>query len=286
MSGVLGLQRKRTGSGAVYLARLPASHTDRLALLVHGLGSSAASWEPVARHAPDGLGLLIPDLPGFGSSPSGSLPPLEAAAEMVEELLEQYLGKTRITIVAHSVGTIVALQALQAVQHERVDRLVLVSGALLTASTIAASPRAVIANPTLTAMVAIHVMAAVTPLSTGCAAAIARNQTLKSALLWPFLAHPGGVCEPELMKVLPHPGGWQSTRAIWSARQVDLAALMARTEIPSRIIHGAEDRLIDREDIAGASNLLPSDDLLELEGCGHWPHIERPAETAAAAFRP
>src|SRR6185369_17671851 len=164
MSGGLGLRRQLTESGAVYLVRSPRRPTDPTALLVHGLGSSAASWQPVARHAPTEAGLVIPDLPGFGNSPSGSSPPLEAAEKMVAELLDEWATERRLILVAHSVGGIVALRALEMAHWERIDRLVLVAGALLTASTVAASARAALSEPSLTAMVAINVAAGVVPL--------------------------------------------------------------------------------------------------------------------------
>jgi pimeloyl-ACP methyl ester carboxylesterase len=284
MGGVLEWRWGSTSAGARYRMRAAAGQEAGVWLFVHGLGSSAACWEPVLRYAPAEVGLLSPDLPGFGASPSGSLSPLEAATEMVTELLDQHLRETRVTVVAHSVGTIVALRALQNVSHGNLERLVLVAGTLLNASRAAASARAALADPRLTVMVGIHAMAGIVPLSASRADLLARHAVLRSAFLWPFLAAPREVGHPDLMAVLPHSGGFQSAKAIWSARNVRLAELMAQTTVPTRMVHGLEDRLIGSAEVRTARDLLHPDRVIELERCGHWPHIERPEETATAAF--
>jgi pimeloyl-ACP methyl ester carboxylesterase len=284
MGGVLEWRWGSTSAGARYRMRAAAGQGAGVWLFVHGLGSSAACWEPVLRYAPAEVGLLSPDLPGFGASPSGSLSPLEAATEMIAELLDQHVRETRVTVVAHSVGTIVALRALQNVPHANLERIVLVAGTLLNASRAAASARAALADPRLTAMVGIHVTGGIVPLSASRADLLARHRLLRSAFLWPFLAAPREVGHRDLMAVLPHPGGFQSAKAIWSARNVRLAELMAQTAVPTRMVHGLEDRLIGSEEVRAACDLLHPDRVVELDRCGHWPHIERPEETATAAF--
>jgi len=203
---------------------------------------------------------------------------------MIVELLQRYMEQARVTVVAHSVGAIVAMRALHRVDSNRLHRFVLVAGTLVSASHVLASAQAATADPKLTAMVGIHALAGAIPLDTRGARAIARHRTLRAALLWPFLAHPQQVPEPDLLAVLPHSGGSESVRAIWSARDVDVRALMAHTEVATRIVCGDRDRLIHVGDVNTARSLLNPDEVVVLEGCGHWPHIERPAQTAAAVF--
>lgn len=280
------LRSESLSSGTTYLIRDSTDSAGGFVLFVHGLGSTAAAWNPVVRNAPDRTGLLVPNLPGFGGSPAkGGVPPLEAATDATAELLQQYLEQGRVTIVAHSVGAIVAMRALhQLVDLSNLHRFVLVAGTLVSASRVLGSVQTVSADPKLTAMVAIHVLAGVIPLDVRAARMIARHRSLRAALLWPFLAHPQGVPEPELLAVLPHPGGSESVRAVWSARDVDIRALMARTRVPTRFVCGDEDRLICVDDVNAARCLLDPDQVVTLEGCGHWPHIERPVQTAAAVF--
>jgi len=278
------LRRERLPSGAAYLIRDPAPGSERTVLLVHGLGSTAAAWEPVVRHAPDDVGLLIPDLPGFGVSPNGDGNPLDAATAMVAELLERATQATEVAIVAHSIGTIVVLKALRQADGAAVPRLVLVAGTLLSASRVLATPGSVVADPALTAMVGVHALAGAIPLDRRAAQLIADHPVLRSMLLWPFLTRPRTVPDDDLLAVLPHRGGTESLRAIWSSRDVSLADLMTSAGVATRIVHGADDRLIDDGDVRAAGELLDADDVVALERCGHWPHIERPAHTAQAAF--
>jgi pimeloyl-ACP methyl ester carboxylesterase len=281
------LRSERLISGAKYLVRDPVDSDGGVVLFVHGLGSTAAAWSPVTWHAPERTGLLVPDLPGFGRSPTrGKAAPLDAATDMVVELLVRYMEQTPVTVVAHSVGAIVAMRALQQVDSRRMHRFVLVAGTLVSASRVLATTQTATAHSGLTAMVGIHVLAGVIPLDARGARTIARHRTLRAALLWPFLAYPQQVSEPDLLAVLPHPGGSEAVRAVWSARNVDIRALMAQTEVSTRIVCGDHDRLIHPGDVNVARSLLDPDEVVVLEGCGHWPHIERPAETAAAVFEP
>jgi pimeloyl-ACP methyl ester carboxylesterase len=274
---------RRLDSGATYLIREPEGDAG-VVVFVHGLGSSGKAWEPVLRYAPEQVGFVIPDLPGFGSSPRAKLPPLEAATDMVVELLRNCMGRSKVTVVAHSVGGIVAMKALNALDRERPDRLVLVSGTLESATHVLATSRRATESLALTAMVGIHVLAGVIPLDSTRARLIARHRSLRAILLWPFLCAPQRVPEEGLEAALPHHGGRESLRAVWSARHADIGTLMANTSIKTQLVYGLNDPLIRKRDIELAHELLKPDETVALDGCGHWPHIERPEQTAALAF--
>ena len=95
-------------------------------LLVHGLTSSSATWEPVMASLGEHAHVIAVDLPGHGSSdkPRGDYS-LGAFAAVLRDLLEK-LGHTSATIVGHSFGGGVALQfAYQFPEY--VERIVLVS---------------------------------------------------------------------------------------------------------------------------------------------------------------
>ena len=95
-------------------------------LLIHGITSSSATWDPVmpalARHAH----VIAPDLLGHGDSDKPKTDySLGAFASVLRDLLE-YLGHPRVTVVGHSLGGGVAMQfAYQYYDH--IERLVLVS---------------------------------------------------------------------------------------------------------------------------------------------------------------
>ncbi len=95
-------------------------------VLLHGLTSSSATWEPVMPALAARAHVIAPDLVGHGSSdkPRGDYS-LGAFATGLRDLLEQ-LGHTRATVVGHSFGGGVALQF--AYQHpEYTERLGLVA---------------------------------------------------------------------------------------------------------------------------------------------------------------
>ncbi len=95
-------------------------------LLVHGLTSSSATWEPVMAALGEHAHVIAVDLPGHGVSdkPRGDYS-LGAFATLLRDLLEK-LGHASATIVGHSFGGGVALQL--AYQYpEYAERIVLVA---------------------------------------------------------------------------------------------------------------------------------------------------------------
>jgi pimeloyl-ACP methyl ester carboxylesterase len=97
-----------------------------LLLLIHGITSSSASWEPVLAQLATRFTVIAPDLLSHGESakPRGDYS-LGASASLMRDLMVA-LGHERATIVGHSLGGGIAMQ--MAYQFpERVERLVLVS---------------------------------------------------------------------------------------------------------------------------------------------------------------
>jgi pimeloyl-ACP methyl ester carboxylesterase len=63
--------------------------------------------------------------------------------------------------------------------------------------------------------------------------------------------------------------------------QFDYRADLARLKVPLLVIHGE----MDNPPLGGSEEWaagVPQGRLLMLEGVGHWPHYERPAETLGA----
>ena len=73
---------------------------------------------------------------------------------------------------------------------------------------------------------------------------------------------------------------------VWRAAlrgQLDAAIIDAalRCQAPALLIHGAQDALVPLSDQLTLRDVLPSARVFSMEGVGHTPHWERPAETAA-----
>ena len=99
-------------------------------LLIHGITSSSATWDPVIPALAEHTHVIAPDLLGHGESDKPSTDySLGAYANGLRDLLEQ-LGHDRVTIVGHSLGGGVAMQFVY--QHpDYCQRLILIgSGGL------------------------------------------------------------------------------------------------------------------------------------------------------------
>ena len=95
-------------------------------LLVHGLTSSSATWEPVIPELARNAHVIAPDLIGHGDSDKPRADySLGAFATSLRDLLA-HLGHDRVTVVGHSFGGGVALQFAHQ-YYEHCERLVLVS---------------------------------------------------------------------------------------------------------------------------------------------------------------
>ena len=83
-------------------------HGNRVAILIHGLSSSAATWSWIAPElAAAGYRVLAPDLRGHGRSPRGSY----SVAGWVDDLLESVPANPELAI-GHSLGGVILLEAL------------------------------------------------------------------------------------------------------------------------------------------------------------------------------
>ncbi len=97
-------------------------------LFLHGITGSRRYWDRKVR----GLGrdhrLLLPDLPGFGLSPK---PHIEYSMEFFRDAVRRFLERRRaadrpLTIVAHSLGSLIALE-YAALYGGHVERMILLS---------------------------------------------------------------------------------------------------------------------------------------------------------------
>ncbi len=117
------------------------SVSERWVVLLHGQPGSGADWQQVASRLPDGLGVLAPDRPGYGTSPRPAGGFTAGARAVVAELDAQ--GIDRAVLVGHSYGGGVALATAQ-LAPERVEALVLLAsvgpGCLNWADWVLAAP--------------------------------------------------------------------------------------------------------------------------------------------------
>ena len=257
-------------------------HGDRIAyrdagsgetvLLIHGMAGSSDTWRAVIPQLAKKYRVVAPDLLGHGRSdkPRGDYS-LGAFAVWLRDLLDE-LGVTRATIVGQSLGGGVAMQFVY--QHpDYCERLVLIS-------------------------------------SGGLGPDVGWTLRLLSApgaeLIMPIIAPPPVLKAGNKLRSWFSSAGIQSPRGaeIWSAyssfadsqtRQAFLRTLRSvvdyrgqavsalnrlhmASELPIMAIWGDKDQIIPVAHAYAAHEARPESRLEVLEGVGHFPQVERPAE--------
>lgn len=100
-------------------------------LLIHGLGDEADTWRHVLPLIYADYRVITPDLPGFGRSEKGKRKyTIPFFVDSMLELLD-CLQIQRVVLVGHSMGAIIT-QTIALEHPERVERLVLISGSLVS----------------------------------------------------------------------------------------------------------------------------------------------------------
>lgn len=230
-------------------------------LLVHGSGpgvSALANWRgilasPLAREHR----LVAPDVAGFGGTSSDEELTHETRVRHLVGFLDA-LGLDRVDVVGNSMGGALAL-ALAHRHPERVRRMVLMGTVGIAFPISAGLDRVWGYEPSLEAM----------------------------AELIGLFAHNSDLVGPELVRLRYEasivPGVHERYAAAFAAprqRHVDAMALredeLRRIDVPIRLLHGAEDRVIPLEATSlRLVRLLPHADLVVFSRCGHWTQIER-----------
>ena len=98
-------------------------------LLLHGLGTSWKTWEPVANKLPENYRVLAVDLLGFGDSPKPSWKqydiPTQARSVAATLMRQGIVGP--VTVVGHSMGSLIAIELAKRGSLVKVRSLVLCS---------------------------------------------------------------------------------------------------------------------------------------------------------------
>ncbi len=246
-------------------------------LLIHGITSSSASWNPVLAQLATRFTVVAPDLLGHGQSdkPRGDYS-LGASASLMRDLMVA-LGHQRATIVGHSLGGGIAMQ--MAYQFpERVERLVLVSSGGLGRQV----------TPVLRA-VALPAAEYLLPLLT--------SQPLVStgAKLGGWIRQIGLRVGGDIAAMAAGFASLQDIEArrafVHTARSViDIAGqrvsatdkLYLAEAVPTLILWGDRDSIIPAHHGISAHELMPGSRLRIFAGVGHFPHHDDPAGFVAA----
>ena len=250
-------------------------------ILIHGMASSSTTWSSVlpllAAHAT----VVAPDLPGHGGStdPGGDYS-LGAHASWVRDLMIA-LEIPRATIVGHSLGGGVAMQAAYQFP-ERCERLVLVgSGGL--------------GREVALLLRALALPGSELVLSVGCSPRVVEAGRAVGGWLQRVGLRPTasaaevGRCYASLSRPEGRTALMHSLRSVIDTRGQRVSAadrLHLAAEIPTLIVWGERDRIIPVAHAHAAHETIAGSTLEVFPGAGHFPQVEQPElfTDAIAAF--
>lgn len=265
----------RTDSGPVVVHHRPGPDP---VLLLHGVAGSWTTWTPLlaATAGVGRRGLVLVDLPGWGSSPAPTAKStVDDGVRVLVEVLDA-LAVWSVDVVGHSMGAFVGLH-LAVVAPERVRSLGLVSGT--TTATVRAALHPLRALRTLPAFTLLRAGLLVTGRSArGLLRAIARAGLLP-LVATPVFAHVRRLhpsvldafvdeFRPELFtRAARDAAGYEVER--WRAVTCPVAAVLGRGDVFARV-----------SDLDDLRRLVPGVRTAVLDDCGHFAHVEHPGAVA------
>ncbi|MGH8892221.1 MAG: alpha/beta fold hydrolase [Actinomycetes bacterium] len=279
-------------TGTLHVREAPSdAERPEAAVLVHGLGGSATNWTDVMGLLRDRLDAVAPDLPGFGWSP----PPeardysLRTHARALVSLLESVAGSRAagpVHLMGNSLGGTVSL-VVAATRPDLVRTLTLVSPAMPVLR-----PRA--SN--------VHLPALAVPFAgQRLARRLGRfpveqrvRATLALCYADPCRVRPErfaeAMAEAERRARLDHESDAMllSLRSLMSAylrpRAWPLWRLAETVRVPTLLVYGLADRLVDPRTSGRAAKSIPRARLVVLPDSGHVSQMEHP-EVVAGTIR-
>lgn len=240
-------------------------------VLVHGLGGTIENWCALAPPLAEHRRVLVPDLPGHGSStPLPEARDLDALAEAVLAITDaEEIGGA--VWVGHSLGGLVGLRAA-VVRPDAVRGVVLAA-----AAGIGSASR--VAHATLTVLGTVRPGRLIAPFRHGWARS---RLGRRAAFGWWGVADPDAL-EPELAEAfLVGPARHTNTRQAARALLVsDPRTELDRVGCPCLCLWGASDRWVRLDDGMEYARRLHAS-LRAIAGCGHLLIGERPDACLAA----
>jgi pimeloyl-ACP methyl ester carboxylesterase len=240
-------------------------------VLVHGITSSSASWEPALPLLTEHFTVIAPDLLGHGESakPQGDYS-LGAYACLIRDLMVA-LGHDRATVVGHSLGGGVAMQ-LAYQFPEMIERLVLVSSGGLgrevsLALRAATLPGAELVLPLIAAQPLIRAGETV-------ARVFGRLGFRTGADLGEIARGIASLNDMEARQAFVHTA--RSVIDVGGQRVDATDRLYLAEAVPALLVWGERDPIIPAFHGVRAQKLMPGSRLELFERAGHFPHLDDP----------
>jgi len=237
-------------------------------VLIHGIGSHRAVWDPVAPLLADRFAVTAIDLPGFGASPvlDGGVEPSPAAlaTAVADWMTEQ--GWERAHVAGNSLGGWVALDLAQ--RGRTLSACALSPAGFWTRRERAHASRTLRQWRASARLLAprVDTLARFTAVRTlGALQAMAR----------PWRQPPEAYAAA--VRALARAPGWDATLSAMEGIHFTGGAAVAG---PATVAWAAADRLLPPRQAERARRALPRARHLRLRGCGHVPTWDDPAQVA------
>jgi pimeloyl-ACP methyl ester carboxylesterase len=237
-------------------------------VLLHGIGSSAATWNGVMPLLAERYRVIAPDFPGHGRSSYARNDHSIAGFALFARDLLMGLGITRATFIGHSLGGGVTMQIAYA-YPEMVDRMMLVDSGGLGREVGLALRAATLPGADL-----------VIPLI--CNRPIIKVTHWLAHRIKP-LAHPGLQELAYVYATLAHPAARRAFLAIvrgamdFGGQRIDATPkLHLAEEVPTYVVWGEADVIIPISHAQRMLDLEVVDRFEVFERAGHFPHAEEP----------
>lgn len=238
-------------------------------LLVHGLGSSLRTWDPIMPALTAERDVIAVDLPGFGhTAPLVGPATIGTLTDALERFIETE-GFEDIDLVGSSMGARMVLELAR--RGHTGTTVSLDPGGFWTGG------QRLVFGASITASVAlVRAIQPALPFLTGTAAG-------RTALLAQFSAHPWKL-DPQL--VLTELQGFSTSPSLDEARRSLIEGPVQqgapRGSLPGRIVigWGRQDRVTPSSQAATAQERFPDASLHWFDASGHFPHWDQPERTA------
>lgn len=233
-------------------------------VLLHGIGDSWRSYEPMLRHLPDTYRVYAVTLRGHGYSdrPASGYAQSDFAGD-VRQFLEA-LDLRRVTLVGHSLGSFVA-QRVAVEDAARLARLVLIG-----------SGPGGLGNDAMRQEVSAMFMGVTDPMTPAFARDFQASVSARPV--------PAAFYETMVAELLRVPGR-VFHQAVPALDDRDTLRRLSALQVPTLLIWGDRDSLFGRQTQDALLAAVPGSRLVVYEGTGHTPQWEEPARVAADVLR-
>ena len=231
-------------------------------LLVHGFGADKTSWMQFASELTDDFHVVIPDLPGHGAT-TQNLSSDYSIPEQVRRLAEfaEKIGLSQFHVMGNSMGGGISIQ----LAHRFPDKV----------STMVLIDSAGVDMPTPSEYIKL--------LETGDNPLVVRNEDDMNRLVsFAFVEPPSipSIFRPVALKrlIARAPMNDKIFADIYST--ITREDLLPQINVPTLVVWGEEDRIIDVSSARLIDKLMPNSKLVLIKNAGHVPQMEKPEEMA------